>query len=163
MSEDLSDMMSKFSSMMNSGNIPDNLKDSLGSLMNSATMSKKEETTSESKENVSQEKQEGTSSIDPSMIENIMKMFNSSNTTSSDSSDSSSSSTSTIDIEMLMKMKSIMDKMNSNKDDPRSNLLLSLKPYLKESRKDKVEQYIKLFNMSKVMDVLKPNSGGDKK
>lgn len=162
MSEDLSDMMSKFSSMMSSGNIPENLKDSLGSFINNATTKKEEETTSEEKENEPQGKQES-SSIDPSMIENIMKMFNSGSTTSSSTSDNSSSSNSTIDIEMLMKMKSIMDKMNNNKDDPRSNLLLSLKPYLKESRKDKVEQYIKLFNMSKVMDVLKPNSGGDKK
>ena len=54
-------------------------------------------------------------------------------------------------------MKSILEKMNQNKNDPRSNLLISLKPYLKKSRKDKVEQYIQLFNMSKVMDVLKPD------
>lgn len=54
--------------------------------------------------------------------------------------------------------------MNNQKDDPRANLLLSLKPYLKPSRKDKVEQYIKLFQMSKVMEVLKPtDSGGDEK
>ena len=33
-----------------------------------------------------------------------------------------------------MKMKTIIDKMNT-KDDPRSNLLQSLKPYLKDSRK----------------------------
>ena len=58
-------------------------------------------------------------------------------------------------------MKSIMEKMNS-KDDPRANLLLSLKPYLKESRKSKVEQYIKLFNMSKAFDVF-GDFGGDSK
>ena len=53
------------------------------------------------------------------------------------------------------------DKINS-KDDPRANLLLSLKPYLNENRKGKVEQYIQLFNMSKIMDIFQSN-GGDKK
>lgn len=99
------------------------------------------------------------------MISNIMSMFNNQNSTNADNCANSNSNTNTsnnmpnIDIEMLMKMKTIMEKMNNNKNDPRSNLLLSLKPYLKKSRKDKVEQYIQLFNMSKVMDVLKPNGG----
>lgn len=66
-----------------------------------------------------------------------------------------------IDFETIMKMKSIIDKMNI-KDDPRSNLLESLKPYLKESRKNKVDQYIQLMNLSRVMDVF-PFMGGDKK
>ena len=60
-----------------------------------------------------------------------------------------------------MKMKSIIDKMNI-KDDPRSNLLESLKPYLKESRKSKIDQYIQLMNISRVMDVF-PFMGGDGK
>ena len=58
-------------------------------------------------------------------------------------------------------MKTIIDKMNT-KDDPRANLLQSLKPYLKDSRKSKVDQYIQLMNMSKVMDVF-PFMGGDHK
>ena len=65
-----------------------------------------------------------------------------------------------IDMEMLLKMKTIMEKMNANKNDPRSNLLLSLKPYLNEDRQSKVEQYIKLFNMTKIMDVFN-GTGGD--
>ena len=59
-------------------------------------------------------------------------------------------------------MKKIMDAMKNNKDDPRANLLLSLKPYLKNSRQEKVDQYIKLFNMSKVFEVINP-LGGDNK
>ena len=64
---------------------------------------------------------------------------------------------STIDFETIMKMKTIMEKMKGSKNDPRANLLLSLKPYLKESRKDKVDQYIKLFGMTKVMDLFGNN------
>lgn len=66
-----------------------------------------------------------------------------------------------IDFDTIMKMKSIIDKMNI-KDDPRSNLLESLKPYLKESRKSKIDQYIQLMNLSRVMDVF-PFMGGDNK
>lgn len=66
-----------------------------------------------------------------------------------------------IDINTILKMKSVMDKMNS-KEDPRANLLLSLKPYLKESRKAKVEQYIQFLKMSKMMESFK-DSGGDAK
>lgn len=66
-----------------------------------------------------------------------------------------------IDFDTIMKMKSIIDKMNI-KDDPRSNLLESLKPYLKESRKSKIDQYIQLMNISRVMDVF-PFMGGDNK
>ena len=66
-----------------------------------------------------------------------------------------------IDFDTIMKMKYIIDKINV-KDDHRSNLLESLKPYLKESRKSKVDQYIQLMNISRVMDVF-PFMGGDSK
>lgn len=65
------------------------------------------------------------------------------------------------DIGMIMKLKSVMDAMNSKKDDPRSNLLRSLKPYLKDSRKNKVDQYIQLFNMTNVMGAM--NDAGMRK
>lgn len=111
-------------------------------------------------------------SISPEMVNNLMNMLgnnsteNNSQTDNNCSDDSTNNSSSTsnfgnIDFETIMKMKSIIDKMNI-KDDPRSNLLESLKPYLKESRKSKVDQYIQLMNLSRVMDVF-PFMGGDKK
>lgn len=69
------------------------------------------------------------------------------------SEQSNNSSNFNIDMDMLFKMKNVFDKMNNTKDDPRANLLLSLKPYLKESRKEKVEQYVKLFSMGKIIEV----------
>ena len=110
----------------------------------------------------SQPSNEATSnSINPEMLKNIMNMFNNSNnSTSNDSNNTNNSSSSpNIDFNTLLKMKSIMDKMNTNKNDPRSNLLLSLKPYLKESRKNKVEQYVQLFNMTKIIDAFNQNGG----
>ncbi len=58
-------------------------------------------------------------------------------------------------------MKNVMDKMNS-KDDPRSKLLISLKPYLKDSRKNKIDQYIQFLNMSKVIDLFSKSNGDGK-
>lgn len=70
---------------------------------------------------------------------------------------------SNIDMGTIMKMKNIMDKLNSKKNDPRSNLLLSLKPYLKPSRKEKVDQYIQLFAMTDVLESLNMSGGDNKK
>ena len=123
----------------------------------------------------------GQNNISPEMVNNLFNMFNNSNNSSNHDSSSSNSSdnfshqdynnssnnndnsfgNSGIDFETIMKMKTIIDKMNT-KDDPRSNLLQSLKPYLKDSRKSKIDQYIQLMNMSKVMDVF-PFMGGEKK
>ncbi len=93
----------------------------------------------------------------PDEMKNILSSFSSNNSEKSSNSDNSKhdnsdNSNANIDFETIMKMKSMMEKLN-NKDDPRANLLLSLKPYLKNSRKEKVDQYIKLFNMSKVLEV----------
>ena len=97
-------------------------------------------------------------SISPDMLNNIMNMVNNSNFQNSNTS--TSEQPNNIDFETILKLKTIIDRMNI-KDDPRSNLLQSLKPYLKESRKSKVDQYIQLMNMSRVIDIF-PFSGGDK-
>lgn len=104
--------------------------------------------------------------ISPEMINNLMDMFgnnakeaNPNNSNSAETATDSNSSNNGIDFETIMKMKAIIEKLNV-KDDPRSTLLQSLKPYLKESRRSKIDQYIQLMNMSKVMEVF-PFLGGD--
>ncbi len=92
----------------------------------------------------------------PDEMKDILNNFASNNSQQDHSSNTSN--TPNIDIATILKLKSILEKMN-NSDDPRANLLRSLKPYLKDSRKSKVEQYIQLLNMSKVMDILKENGG----
>lgn len=77
-------------------------------------------------------------------------------------SSNTSSDIPNFDIDTMLKMKSIIDSMNKQQNDPRANLLKSLKPYLKPTRKEKVDQYIKLFSMGKVFEVLNP-LGGEKK
>ena len=67
------------------------------------------------------------------------------------------------DANTMYKMKNIIEKMSQNKNDPRANLLESLKPYLKETRKEKVDQYIKMLNMSKVIEMFNDSGGETKK
>lgn len=62
-----------------------------------------------------------------------------------------------IDMNTILKMKSVMEKLN-NSNDPRSNLLYSLKPYLREERKNKLDQYANLLNVAKIADVFKDNN-----
>ena len=71
-------------------------------------------------------------------------------------------STPNIDINTILKMQEIMRAMNNEESSYRANLLRSLKPYLKPSRQEKIDQYIQLFNMEKVIELFN-NNGGDKK
>ena len=102
------------------------------------------------------------SQISPEMIQNFSSMMNNNNPKQVDSSNTENSNAnnttknfnnsfdfSNIDMNTILKMKSIMDKMN-NSNDPRSNLLYSLKPYLRESRREKVDQYANLLNIAQI-------------
>ena len=103
--------------------------------------------------------QNNNNTISPETIENMIKTFKNTNNSKEPKNDNASSSLN-VDIETIIKIKKILDQLNK-KDDPRSNLLLSLKPYLKKSRKEKVEQYIQFLNISKLLDIFNNASGGD--
>ena len=96
---------------------------------------------------------------------NYSQNNNFSNNTSSQNINNSQNSTnsgnsgfdfSNIDMNTIMKMKSIMDNMN-NKNDPSYKLLNSLKPYMRESRQDKIDQYANLLNFSKIAEAFNNN------
>ena len=69
-------------------------------------------------------------------------------TKSNDSNDSDFS----LDIETIMKIKNIITALNQNKDCPRNKVLLSLKPYLENEKKEKLDQYIKIANLLTVLE-----------
>lgn len=79
---------------------------------------------------------------------------NSSTSNTSENSSQNSFNFSNIDMNTFMKMKNILEKMN-NSNDPRNNLLTSLKPYLRDSKKEKLDQYANLINFAKVAELLK--------
>lgn len=57
------------------------------------------------------------------------------------------------DINTILKMKSILDKINNN-NNPRNNLLYSLKPFLRDDKKEKLDQYIKISNILSIIELL---------
>ena len=107
------------------------------------------------------------SQIPPEMIQNFSSMMSQNNSESqthtSNPTNHNNSNTngnfdfSQIDMNTILKMKSVMEKLN-NSNDPRSNLLYSLKPYLREERKGKVDQYANLLNVAKIADMFKDNN-----
>ena len=85
---------------------------------------------------------------------------NNNNSNSSNNSENNGFDFNNIDMNTILKMKSIMDNMN-NKNDPRSNLLNSLKPYLRDTKKEKLDQYVNLLYFSKVAEMLNNNNKKD--
>ena len=100
------------------------------------------------------------SQIPPEMIQNISSMMkNNSNSSTNNSSNNNNNSQNNfdfnnIDMNTILKMKSIIEKLN-NSNDPRSNLLYSLKPYLREEKKEKLDQYAQMLNVAKIAELLK--------
>ena len=142
MSEDISEIMQKVNNMIQNNQIPDDIKNML--------------------ENFSSNNSSNNSSKDSSKDSSDKNYVNNKKQVNNDVSEGSSSEIPNFDIDTLLKMKSIMEKINQNQSDPRSNLLQSLKPYLRNSRKSKVDEYIKIFRMEKVFEMMKP-LGGEKK
>ena len=109
------------------------------------------------------------SQVSPEMINNLSNILNSNAQTSSQNSSNQNINNSTpnnnnnfnLDMNTIMKMKSIMENMN-NKNDPRANLLYSLKPYLRDSKKDKFDQYVNLLNVSKIAELMNKNNDNKK-
>ena len=128
MSNNMDDLFASVKKMVDSGNIPDDIKQ----MMNN---------------------------VSPEMVNNLGNMMSSNNQSNQNSSQNGNLN---LDMNTIMKMKSIMENMN-NKNDPRANLLYSLKPYLRDSKKDKLDQYVNLLNVSKIADFMNQNNNDNKK
>lgn len=140
-------MLMNFSKMMNGEQeMPENIRNMLNSITNNTSNS---------------------STTQKHNSTNNQKMNDTDDSTSSrsKSNNSSTNNFSNIDMNTIIKIQQIMNSMNNTQNDSRTNLLLSLKPYLKESRKSKVDQYIQLMKMGKIFEIMNPlgNVGDDKK
>ena len=116
------------------------------------------------------------SSISPEMIQNFLKFLsnqgnnnqnqeqnnysqdNNNNSYNSESQGTNNFDLSGIDMNTIMKMSSALGKMKNSKDDPRANLLNSLKPYLRDSKKGKLDNYMNLLNVTKIAEIMKDNN-----
>lgn len=81
-----------------------------------------------------------------------------SNTNENNSNPTNNFDFSNIDMNTIMKMTSVLGKMNNNQNDPRANLLNSLKPYLRDSKKGQLDNYMNLLNVSKIAEIMKENN-----
>lgn len=146
MNNDMSAMFQNLSKMMNGGqDVPDNIKNILNSMNNNDTKS----------------------TDNPQNVNNSGKNTSNNNTTNNNPINTDRTTTSStnnpfenFDMNTFLKMQQIINSMNNNQNDSRTNLLMSLKPYLKESRKNKVDQYIQLMKMGKIFEIMNP-LGGD--
>ena len=55
----------------------------------------------------------------------------------------------------IMQMRDIISKLTDTHDDPRSNLLVSLKPYMRSSRQRSIDSTIRLLNMTKLSQLFR--------
>ena len=149
MSNNMDDLFANVKKMIDSGNIPDNIKQMMNNIQN---------TNSSTASN--QDLNNILGQLSPEMINNLGNLLNSNGQSNQSHSQNSNLN---IDMNTIMKMKSIMENIN-NKNDPRANLLYSLKPYLRDSKKDKLDQYVNLLNVSKIADIMnQPNNNDNKK
>lgn len=86
------------------------------------------------------------SNISSNNSENTCNDGQNNNTCSDNNSDFS------LDIDTILKIKDVISKINQNRDCPRNKLLHSLKPYLEENKRDKLEQYIKIANLLSILE-----------
>lgn len=105
--------------------------------------------------NSNQDFNDGTSSSNSTDSNNFQNSYTNNNQSSN------SNFSGTIDFETILKIKSIMENLNK-KDDPRSNLLYSLKPYLRENRQRKLDQYVNLLKITQITGLFKKEKGDGK-
>lgn len=133
--EDMSDMIQKLSGMLNNSNTNFSNADDISSNLNETS------------------------------FENLQSILSNMNFNSENTEDVNQDNPNNLnfDFETIIKMKNIMDKVNSSKNSTEANLLLALKPYLNNNRKQKLDQYMQLLNISKVIDAFNSNGGGNYK
>ena len=61
---------------------------------------------------------------------------------------------------LMMRLQKAMTVMNSRKNNSQSQLLMALKPFLKPSRREKVEHALQMMNISQVIAVMKEAQEG---
>ena len=157
MSNNIDDILNNVKNMVNTGNIPSEIQQMLNNMKSSNLNNNSSQNSNPQNMDINNILNQ----VSPEMINNLSSMLNSNYSISSNSENSSNKNNFNLDMNTILKMKSIMENMN-NKNDPRANLLYSLKPYLRDSKKNKVDQYVNMLNISKIADLMnKPNN--DKK
>lgn len=132
------------------------LQEKLDSSKATNTYSKPKEVNNNINYNYSQK--QDNANFDISNIFNMLNGFNNSNSQQSNTSSFSSNPFANIDMETMMRVGKIFSTMN--KEDPRKNLLLSLKPFLRDNRQKNVDTYIFILGILNVLDSFSNGDSG---
>lgn len=146
MDGDMNDIFQKLNGMLSDEETRSNLKNILGNISSSNNASEKAESASQS-----------------TNTENINNAKDNINDSPNGTNNSNKTNNLDFDLQTFLKLQSVLKNMNNGSNDSRSNLLLSLKPYLRESKKEKLDQYIKMLNLAKIIEVMGPLGGENKK
>jgi hypothetical protein len=55
----------------------------------------------------------------------------------------------------LIQMRDLIDQLGKSRSDPRANLLIALKPYMRETRQKSIDSAVKLLNLAKLSQLFK--------
>ena len=93
-------------------------------------------------------------------IGQILGMFgNSNNASDTNKHNDSNSNVFNIDTATILKLQRVLSKMNDN--NPKKNLLLSLKPFLRKSRQDKLNEYITMLTLIDAFEAFSSKGSDD--
>lgn len=141
---------------MNENNMNDIINNLKNMLNENNTISNSNSSNSNTTSNVN--KDNSNPNISPEMFSNLISTFKESTSSHNTDNSEKTGTFNNIDIDTILKLKSIIETLNS-KDDPRSNLLYSLKPYLRKSRQKKLDQYANLLKITEVTNLFKSEKG----
>ena len=175
----MSEMFKKAQYMIQNNQIPDDIKNLINNLQNSNTSNSSNNSNNFNNSGYSQNTKKVNNSYNTynnnnyssynkssnsynNSYSNSNYNYNAQNNNNKSNEQNSNNSIPNIDMDTLMKLQNIMSKMKNSDNDDMSRLLLSLKPYLRDGRKDKIDDYIKLIKMGKMTQILE-SFGGDKK
>lgn len=55
----------------------------------------------------------------------------------------------------VAQIREMINQLGSSRSDPRSNLLMSLKPYMRESRRRSIDSAVRLLNLTKLSQLFR--------
>lgn len=145
MSDDLGNKIKQIADILSREDLPDNLKSLLSLLGNS---SGKENNTSDSNETLKNNSNTDSGKPEDRSFEKSQEKSSEKN--SDINSGRNSDTESDLNMDMIRKIKKVLDNINV-KNDPRVALLTSLKPFMNKNRQKKINNCIQMLTMSKVI------------
>ena len=88
--------------------------------------------------------------------DNTQESNNNTYTNNTNTSNTNNFDFSNIDMNTILKMQNLLSKFNRNT--PKKTLLYSLKPFLNQSRQDKLGEYITILSIMDALDIFKKGS-----